>query len=105
MSDNRKDELDVLVERALRDWASHEVPPDRVWTNIRLGLAERVERSPSRSPWARQLWTAAVSLGADVLVAARMILSPSPHGGENGWTRRLVVAGRSSASVWVSTHH
>ena len=105
MSDNRKDELDVLVERALRDWVSHEVPPDRVWSNIRLGLAERVGRSPSRSPWARQLWTAAVSLGADVFVAARMILSPSPHGGENGWTRRLVVAGRSSGSVWVSIHH
>ena len=104
MIDNPRDELDVLVERALRDWMSHEVPPERVWTSIRLGLAERVDCAPSRSHWVRQLWTEAVCLGADVLVAARMILAPTPQGGENGWTRRLVVVGRSSASVWVSTH-
>ena len=104
MSENARDELDLLVERALKDWISHEVPPDRVWTSIKLGLVGRVGRSPSRLRWVRQLWTEGVAMATDVLVAARMIVSPAPHGGENGWTSRLVVVGRSSASVWLSTH-
>lgn len=105
MSDNSRDELDVLLERALRKWAADEAPPERVWTNIRLGLHDRSRQSPARSGRVRLWWTEAWALGADIVVSARMILTPSLQGGENGWTRRLVVAGPSSSSLRLSIHH
>ena len=105
MSDYTRDELDVLLERALRKWAADEAPPERVWTNIRLGLRERSERRLAKSGRVRRWWTEAWALGADIVVSARMILTPNLHGGENGWTRRLVVAGPSSSSLRLSIHH
>ena len=105
MSDKTRDELDVLVERALQDWAADATPPDRVWRNIRLGLRERSWRDSSESGWVRTWWTEALSWGVDLLVSARMILTPSLSGGENGWTRRLVLAGQSSALYYLSIQH
>lgn len=105
MSDTTRDELDVLVERALQDWAADATPPDRVWRNIRLGVRERSRRDSSKSGRVRTWSTEALSLGVDVLVSARMILTPSLSGGENGWTRRLVMAGQSSALYYLSIQH
>lgn len=100
-----RDELDVLVERALRNWAADATPPDRVWSTIRLGLRERSRRGSSKSGWVRHWWTEALSWGVDLLLSARMILTPSLNGGENGWTRRLVMAGQSSALYYLSIQH
>jgi hypothetical protein len=100
-----REELDVLVERALRNWAADATPPDRVWSNIRLGVRERSRWGSSKPGWVRHWWTEALSWGVDLLVSARMILTPSLNGGENGWTRRLVMAGQSSALYYLSIQH
>lgn len=105
MSDKTGDELDVLVEKALQDWAADATPPDRVWHNIRLGLRERSRRDSFEYGRVRTWSTEALSWGVDVLVSARMILTPSLSGGENGWTRRLVMAGQSSALYYLSIQH
>ncbi|HUS71053.1 MAG TPA: hypothetical protein VM075_09825 [Anaerolineae bacterium] len=105
MSDKTRAELDVLVERALQDWAADATPPDRVWRNIRLGLRERSRRDSSKYGRVRTWCTEALSCGVDLVVSARMILTPSLSGGENGWTRRLVLAGQSSALYYLSIQH
>jgi hypothetical protein len=105
MSNKTTDELDVLVERALMDWAADATPPDRVWRNIRLGVRERPRRDSSRPGRARSWCTEALSCGLDLLASVRMILTPSLCSTENGWTRRLVVAGRSSALYHLSIQH
>lgn len=105
MDGNRRDELDVLVERAVNNWVSDETPPDRVWTNIRLGLRERAERGQSRPDRLRQSWADALSWGTEVFVSARIILTPSVRGGDGGWTERLLLAGPSSASVRLFIHY
>ena len=100
-----RDELDVLVERALRNWAADATPPDRVWSNIRLGVRERSRRGSSKSGRVRHWCSGALSWGVDILVSARMILTPFLSGSENGWTRRLAVAGQSSALYHLSIQH
>jgi len=105
MGDKKRDELDVLVEWALRDCVSGETPPQRVWTNIRLGVQDRRGHASSRFRLARSLWAEVLSCGADFVVGARMILTTSVMGGENGWTERPVLAGHSSAPVYYSIHH
>jgi hypothetical protein len=105
MDGNRRDELDVLVERAVKNWLSGETPPDRVWTNIRLGLRERAERSRSRPDGLRRLCTDVWSWGTEVLVSARTILTPSLNGGDRDWTERLLLAGPSSVSVRLVIHY
>jgi hypothetical protein len=105
MGDIRRDQLDVLLERALRDRVCGETPPSRVWTNIKVGVQERREHAPSRFQHVRGLWTDVVSYGADVVFGARITLTPSPAGGENGWTQRLVLGGPSSAPLHYSIHH
>jgi hypothetical protein len=105
MDGNRRDELDVLVERALNNCVSDEVPPQRVWTNIRLGLRERTERGQSGRGRVRQLWMDAWSWGSDVLLSTRILLTPAVNGGDNRWTERLVMAVPSSASIELLIHH
>ena len=105
MGDNRRDELDVLVERALKDCVSNGAPPERVWTNVRLGLRERATRSPSRSDRAREWWAEALVWTAGVFVSVRIILTPSVNGCDSGWAERLVLTGHSSASLRLSIHH
>jgi hypothetical protein len=105
MSDNTRDELGVLVERALQGWAADARPPDGVWRKIRLGLRERSRRDPFESGRVRPWCAEAFSWGIDLVVSARMILTPSLSGSENGWTRRLVVAGQSSALYYLSIQH
>lgn len=105
MGDNMRDELDVLVERVLRDCVSGETPPQRVWTNIRLGVQEQRGQASPRFRHVRSLWAEVISCGADFVVGARLILTPSAMGGENGWTERLVLAGHSSAPLHYSIHH
>jgi hypothetical protein len=105
MGDYRRDELDTLMERALKDWASKAAPPDRVWTNIRLGLRERRGRAQSRSYRLREWWKEALVWGTGALVSARIILTPSVNGGDHGWTERLVLVGHSSTSLRLFIHH
>jgi hypothetical protein len=105
MDGNRRDELDVLVERALKDWASEKAPPNRVWHNIRFGLQERVERSHSRPDRVRQWWADAWLWGTEVLGSARMIATPSLYSSDHGWPERIVLTGPSSASLRLFIHH
>ncbi len=105
MGDFRRDQLDVLVERALRDRVCGEIPPSRVWTNIKAGVEERREHAPSRFERVLDLGSLVLALGADIAVGARIMLTPSPATGENGWTKRLVLAGPSSVSLHYSIHH
>lgn len=105
MSDTTRDELDILVERALQGWGADATPPDRVWRKIKLGLRERSWGDSSESGRLRLWCTGALSCGVDLIVSARMILTPSLSGGENGWTRRLALAGQSSALYYLSIHY
>lgn len=105
MGDIRRDQLDVLVERALRDRVCGETPPSRVWTNIRAGVEERREHTPSRFERVLNFGSEVLSVGADIAVGARIMLTPSPAAGVNGWTKRLVLAGPSSVSLHYSIHH
>jgi hypothetical protein len=105
MDGNRRDELDVLVERALNNSVSGQAPSQRVWNNIRLGLRERAERGQSRPDRVRQLWADAWSWGNEVLLSTRIMLTPAVNGGDNRWTERLVMAVPSSASIGLFIHH
>jgi len=104
MCESRHDELDVLLERALRAWAADEAPSDRVWANIKIGLRERERRYSAPSNSLRRWWMDALALGTDVLMSARIILTPSLNGGDREWTRRLVVVGQSAVSLHLSIH-
>lgn len=104
MCDSTNDELDVLLERALRAWAAEEAPSDRVWTNIKFGLRERERRGAAPSSWLRRWWMDALALGTDVVMSARIILTPTMNGGDREWTRRLVVVGQSAVSLHLSIH-
>jgi hypothetical protein len=105
MDDNRRDELDVLVERTLRNWASEKAPSDRVWDGIRFGLQERMERRRSRPERVREWWADAWSLGTEAVLSARIILTPSLYSGDHGWPERVVLAGPSSVSLRLLIHH
>ncbi len=105
MGDIRRDQLDVLLERALRDRVCGETPPSRVWTNIKIGVEDRRAHAPSRFERVLNLGFELLSLGADIAVGARIMLTPSPAARENGWTERLVLAGPSSVSLHYSIHH
>ncbi len=105
MDDNRRDELDVLVEGALREWAFGEAPSERVWREISRRVQGLSRRTPSTSHRVRQFCTEAWYWSADLLVAARIVLAPSLHGAENGWTERLVLAGQSHGLCHLSIHY
>jgi hypothetical protein len=105
MDDKRRDELDLLVERALREWAAGETATDRVWEGIELALRDRSARATKRSWGFRQLWQDAYFWGTEVLACARIILAPSMLEVENGWAERLVLAGQSHAFYRVSINH
>lgn len=103
--DYTRDELDLLVDGALKKWASAEAAPARVWDNIRLGLQERPSLAPSRSHRVRELCLDVWYWGVDALTAARIILTPSLRGAEDGWTDRLVLVGNSYGSYRLSIHY
>jgi hypothetical protein len=105
MDDSRRDELDVLVEGALREWASDESAPDRVWEGIELALRDRSARRTTRSRGFLQFCSDAYFWGIEVLACARIILAPSTLEVENGWAERLVLAGQSHAFYRVSINH
>ena len=105
MDEHRRDELDLLVEVALKEWASAEAAPARVWDNITMGLLRRSCRAPSRSQRVRELCLDAWYWGVDALSAALIILTPSLRGAEDGWTDRLVLAGNSHGSYRLSIHY
>jgi hypothetical protein len=105
MDDNRRDELDLLVERALKEWASDKVPSNRVWNNIRFGLQERVGQNRSRADRVRLWWDEAWLWGTEVLASARMIVTPSPYSFDRGWLEHIAVTSPSSASLRLFMHH
>lgn len=105
MDDSRRDELDLVVERALREWASGEAAPDHVWERIELALRDRSAQTPRSSSVFRQVWRHAYYWGMDVLACARIVLAPSMQAIDNGWAERLVLAGQSHAFYRVSINH
>jgi hypothetical protein len=105
MDDNRRDELDVVLEGALREWASGAVAPERVWTSIDRTLQERSGRRSASSRRLRHMWTDACYVGADVFTFLRIVLAPSLRGAESGWTERLVLAGQSQSACRLSFNH
>ncbi len=104
MDRSKRDDLDILVERALQDLVSDQAPPDRVWASIRLELQER-RRSQAKFEFLRLLGTEIVALGADIVAGIGIMLTPSMYGGEEGWTERLVLAGHSSPALLYSIQH
>jgi hypothetical protein len=105
MDDNRRDELDLLVERALKDWVSEKAPPNRVWDSIRFGLREREDRSQSGPDRVRQWWTDAWLWGSEMLRSASMIATPSLYSADRGWPERIMLTSPSSASLRLFIHH
>jgi len=102
-----KDELDVLVERALKDSVSNVAPPDKVWANIRLGVQRRGQQPPAALGYLRRLGAEVMALGDDIGSTARIMLASLyvRSNGEEWSTERLVVARRSAASLHYSMHH
>jgi len=105
MKDSRRDELDILVERALRQWARGEAAPERVWERIELTLRDRRTQTPRGTGGFSQLWRHAYHCGLDVLACARIILAPCVLAIENDWAGRLVLAGQSHAFYRSSFNH
>lgn len=104
MDRSKRDDLDILIERVLRDLVSDQAPPDRVWASIRLELQER-RRSQAKFEFLRLLGTEIVALGADIVAGVGIMLTPSVCSGEEGWTQRLVLAGYSSPALLHCIHH
>jgi hypothetical protein len=106
MDQNRKDELDALFERTLRDFVAGENPPERVWTNIRARVQEPRQQTQSRFGYLRHLGTEVMSWGSDVGTTVQIILaSLYIRGNGEGWTERLVVTGHSTVPLHYSIHH
>lgn len=105
MSSSGRDELDSLLERALRCSVSDQTPPDRVWTDIRARVLGRFRQPHAGGGHLRDLGAEVVALGSGIVAATCIILTPSVHGSEEGWTERLVSAGHSSASLHYSIHY
>ena len=104
MNRSKRDDLDILVERVLRDLVSDQAPPDRVWASIRLELQEG-RRSQTKFELLRLLGTEIVALGADIVAGVGIMLTPSVCSCEEGWTERLVLAGHSSPALLHCIHH
>ena len=105
MNGNRREELDTMVERALREWARGETAPERVWERIELTLRDRRTQTPRGTGGLGQLWRYAYQCGLDVLACARIILAPCALSVENDWAGRLVLAGQSHAFYRSSFNH
>lgn len=106
MDQNRKDELDVLFERTLRDFVAGETPPDRVWTSIRTRVQESRQQTQSRFGYLRHLGTEVMSWGSDVGTTVQIILaSLYIRGNGEEWTERLITTGHSTVPLHYSIHH
>jgi hypothetical protein len=106
MSDTRRDELDRLLGRALKEFVSEETPPHRVWANVRRRVQGRGPRRVSGLGYLRQLGVEVMALGSDLGATARIMLAPLlvSSAWEDG-TQRLILAGRSTGPLNFSIHH
>jgi hypothetical protein len=102
-----KDDLDALVERALKDSVTNVAPPDKVWASIRLGVQRRGQQPPAALGYLRHLAAEVMALGDDIGSTARIMLASLyvRSNGEEWSTERLVVARRSAAPLHYSIHH
>lgn len=102
-----KDELDALVERALKDSVSNVAPPDKVWANIRLGVQRRGQQPPAALGYLRRLGAEVMAWGEDIGATVQIMLAALyvRSNGEEWSTERSVVARRSAAPLHYSIHH
>ena len=102
-----KDELDALVERALKDSVTNVAPPDRVWANIRLRVQRRGQQPRSRLGYLRHLGAEVMAWGDDIGATVQIMLASLyvRSNGEEWSTERLVVARRSAAPSHYAIHY
>lgn len=100
MDYNRKDELDILVGRTLRESVSNEVAPDRVWARIRKRLQERRWQPQSGFGNLRHLGTEVMSWGSEIGTTMQIIFASFyiRSNGE-GWTERLILTGHQAVPL------
>ena len=107
MDRSRTEELDMLLERALKDSVSKEAPPERVWANIRLGVQTRGQQPQSRVGPLHRLGAEVMAWGSDIGSTVRIMLASLyvRSNGEEWTTERLIVARRSGAHPHYSIHY
>lgn len=93
---NKRHELDMLLERALKETVSNEDPPDKVWENIALELSQRHEQPRSRRRYIRELASEAMVWAGSFAATARIMLTPFAPGNGEGWSGRMLLAGHAS---------
>jgi hypothetical protein len=106
MDHSRKDELDILFERTLRDFVSDEAAPGRVWTNIRMRVRKRRQQPRSRFGYLSRLGTEVMAWGSDIGTTVQIMLA-SLYVRSNGeeWTERLMLTGHSTVPLHYSIHY
>ncbi len=102
MANRERRELDVLLERALKEYVSDEAPPDRVWESIALRVRQRSGGSGSRREQLREWASEAVVWMAGAAINARIILTPVIPGCREVWPDSLALAGHASYPVYYS---
>ncbi len=107
MDQPRRDELDVLVERALKDSVANVVPPDRVWANIWLRVRRRGQQPRSRLGYLHHLGAEVMAWGDDITATVQIMLASLyiRGNGEQCDTERLAVARRSAAPSHYAIHY
>ena len=106
MGPGRKDELDILFERTLRDFVADEVPPERTWAKIRTRVQERGTQTRSSRGYLRHLGTEIMAWGSDIGTTVQIILASLYVRSEGEeWTEGLVLTGHSTVPLHYSIHH
>ena len=107
MDRSRRDELGMLLERALNDFVSNEAPSHSVWTSIKLRVQGRGQQPRSRLGPLRDLAGEVVVWGSDIGSTARIMLASLyvRSNGEEWTTERLILARRSAAAPHYSIHY
>ncbi len=105
MNRTRRDELDMLIETALKGSVSDEAPSDRVWKNIRLRVQNQSQETRPRLGYLRRLGMEVMAWGSGIFSTGRVILAPSVYSHELRSTERLIWAVHSSTPLHYSIHH
>jgi len=104
MANSDKPELDLLLERALKESVSDEAPPDRVWENIVLRLRQRDGQDRSRRGYLAELASEALVWMGGVATTARIILTPFVPGSYEELPDSLAFTGQGFIPVHYSIH-
>jgi len=107
MDRSRRDELDMLLERALNDFVSNEAPSHSVWASIKLRVEGQRQQPRSRVGPLRDLAGEVMAWGSDIGSTARIMLASLyvRSNGEEWTTERLIVARCSGAHPHYSIHY